>query len=86
VPVSAAPGSAPAVSAAQVRAGQKELSRLERQISRLADQESRLAAELAASASDYARLIELGEQLRSVERDKSALVERWLVVAEDIGG
>jgi ABC transport system ATP-binding/permease protein len=86
VPVSAAPGSAPAVSAAQVRAGQKELSRLERQISRLADQESRLAAELAASASDYARLIELGEQLRSVERDKSALEERWLVVAEDIGG
>ncbi len=86
VPVSAAPGSAPVVSAAQARAGQKELSRLERQISRLADEESRLAAELAASASDYARLIELGEQLRSVERDKSALEERWLVVAEEIGG
>jgi ABC transport system ATP-binding/permease protein len=82
---SAALGSAPAVSAAQVRAGQKELSRLERQISRLADEESRLADELAASAADYARLIELGEQLRAVERDRSALEDRWLVVAEEIG-
>jgi ATP-binding cassette subfamily F protein uup len=74
------------VSAAQARAGQKELTRLERQISRLTEEESRLAEELAASASDYARLIELGGQLREVERDRTALEERWLVVAEEIGG
>jgi ABC transport system ATP-binding/permease protein len=74
------------VGAGQVRAGQKELTRLERQISRLTDEESRLALELAASASDYARLIELGEQLRTVERDRTALEERWLLVAEEIGG
>jgi ATP-binding cassette subfamily F protein uup len=80
------PRSAPSVSAAQARVGQKELTRIERQISRLTDEESRLAAELAASASDYTRLIELGDQLRTVERDRTALEERWLVVAEEIGG
>ena len=81
-----APSGAASVSAAHVRAGQKELARLERQISRLTDEESRLASELAASASDYARLIELGDQLRAVERNRTALEERWLVVAEEIGG
>jgi ATP-binding cassette subfamily F protein uup len=78
--------SAPAVSAAQLRAGQKELSRLERQIARLADSESRLADQLAANATDYSRLIELGAELRSVQADKTELEERWLEVAEEIGG
>jgi ABC transport system ATP-binding/permease protein len=80
------PPAALAVNAAQARAGQKELTRLERQISRLAEEEAKLAAELAGSASDYARLIELGAQLRAVETDKAALEERWLVVAEEVGG
>jgi ABC transport system ATP-binding/permease protein len=69
-----------------VRAGQMELTRIERQISRLSDSEDRLAAELAATASDYERLIELGAELRSVQQDKAELEERWLVVAEEIGG
>jgi ABC transport system ATP-binding/permease protein len=76
----------PAISAASLRAGQKELARLERQITRLADEQTRLEAELAANAADYARLIELGAQLRSVQEDKSGLEERWLEVAEDISG
>jgi ATP-binding cassette subfamily F protein uup len=84
-PVTPGPA-AVAANAAQVRAGQKELTRLERQISRLAEEEAKLAAELAGSASDYARLIELGAQLRAVETDKAALEDRWLVVAEEIGG
>ena len=73
------------VSATQARAGQKELTRLERQIARLTGEEAKLAAELAASAADYARLIELGALLRAVEEDKAALEERWLAVAEEIG-
>jgi ABC transport system ATP-binding/permease protein len=73
------------VSAAAQRAGQKELSRLERQIARLADEEARLAGELAASASDYTRLVELGAQLRGAEAERAALEERWLEVAEQIG-
>ena len=74
------------VSAAQQRAGQKELTRLERQISRLAGEEARLSAELAASGSDYERLLDLGAQLRGVEEERSALEERWLLVAAEIDG
>jgi ATP-binding cassette subfamily F protein uup len=74
------------VSAAQQRAGQKELTRLERQISRLTDEEARLSAELAASGSDYERLLDLGAQLRGVEEERTALEERWLLVAAEIDG
>ncbi len=83
-PGSAASGARPEVSAARQRAGQKELARLERQIARLADQQERLEAELAASASDYARLIELGAQLHTVQEDKNGLEERWLELADEI--
>jgi ABC transport system ATP-binding/permease protein len=73
-------------SAARQRAGQKELTRLERQIARLTDTEERLHAALAESASDYVRLIELGEELRSVQAERADLEERWLTVAEESGG
>ena len=76
----------PATSPAQQRAGQKELSRLERQIARLAEAEGTLSAELAGSASDYERLIELGARLRVTQQERAELEERWLVVAEEIGG
>jgi len=78
-------GAGAGVSAAAQRAGQKELSRLERQISRLTGEEDRLARELAASAADYTRLMELGAQLRGVEAERAALEERWLDVAAEIG-
>jgi len=74
------------VSAARQRAGQKELSKLERQIARLTETEARLEAELAASAADYARLIELGDELRGVQTDRAGLEERWIAVAEEISG
>ena len=76
-------GRAPSAAARQ-RTGQKELSRLERQLSAVAEQEAKLAAELAASASDYAALIEIGAQLRSVQADKARLEERWLELAEEL--
>jgi ATP-binding cassette subfamily F protein uup len=71
--------------AGQLRAGQKELARLERQITRLAEAEERLATELADSGSDYAKLLDLGAQLRSIELERADLEERWLLVAEEIG-
>ena len=64
------------------RAARKELQRLERQIDRLTTREAELSAELAAQASDYQKLIDLGAQLRSVQQDKAQMEERWLVVAE----
>jgi ABC transport system ATP-binding/permease protein len=75
-----------ASSAARQRAGQKELTRLERQIARLTETEERLHADLAESASDYVRLIELGDELRAVQAERTELEERWLTVAEETGG
>jgi len=77
------PGRAPSQAAAQ-RAGQKELSRLERQLAAMTRQEAELTSALAASASDYAALIELGERLRAVQADKASLEERWLELAEEL--
>jgi ATP-binding cassette subfamily F protein uup len=64
------------------RAAKKEMQRLERQIDRLTAREEELTAELAASASDYEKLIELGAQLRAIQEEKASLEERWLTVAE----
>jgi ABC transport system ATP-binding/permease protein len=68
------------------RAARKELQRLERQIDRLAARETELSAALAAQASDYQKLIELGAQLRGVQEEKARLEERWLAVAEQTVG
>ena len=65
------------------RIAKKELQRLERQIDRLGQREKELTEELAARASDYAALIELGARLREVQAGKELLEEQWLAVAEE---
>ncbi len=80
-----APGS-PASAAARQRAARKELDGLERQLDRVSGQEAELTAALGEHASDYARLIELGAQLRAVQEQKAGLEDRWLTVAEEISG
>ena len=65
------------------RIAKKELQRLERQIDRLGVREKELTGELAAQASDYEALIELGAQLRGVQAEKGRLEEEWLAAAED---
>ncbi len=81
------PASAPGagVSAAERRAGQKELTRLERQIGRLTRTEAELSAALAEHATDYARLVELGDLLRAARHERAVLEERWLELAEELG-
>jgi ATP-binding cassette subfamily F protein uup len=79
----AAAGPAPGAAARQ-RAGQKELVRLERQISRLAGTEAALSEQLAASATDYAKLVELGAELKAAQEERAALEERWLELAEEL--
>ena len=66
------------------RAANKELQRLERQIERLTTRETALSAELTAQASNYEKLIELGQQLRAVQTEKARLEERWLTVADQL--
>jgi ATP-binding cassette subfamily F protein uup len=65
------------------RAARKELQRLERQIDRLSAREKELTESLAANASDYERLIELGGELRQVQTEKERLEEDWLRAAEE---
>jgi len=72
-------------SAGAQRAARKELQRLERQIDRLTVREKELTESLAAHASDYARLVELGGQLREVQAEKARFEEEWLTVAEESG-
>jgi ATP-binding cassette subfamily F protein uup len=61
------------------------MQRLERQLERLSAREAELTAELAANASDYVRLTELGDQLRGVQKEKSRLEDEWLAAAEQSG-
>jgi ABC transport system ATP-binding/permease protein len=83
-PGSAAPaesGDGLAPGSAAERAARKELQRLERQIERAAAREDVLHAELAANATDYEKLTELGAELRTVQAERAGLEERWLEVA-----
>ncbi len=78
-------GTSGAGEAAAQRAARKQMQRLERQIDRLSSREKELTEDLAAHASDYARLVELGGQLREVQAEKARLEEDWLTAAEDAG-
>jgi sulfur transfer protein SufE len=59
---------------------------VERQLSKLSSQETELTETLAEHASDYARLIELGAQLREIQEEKAGLEDRWLALAEELSG
>ena len=80
-PATAESGGGLAPGSAAERAARKELQRLERQIERTAAREDVLSTELAANATDYEKLTELGAELRAVQAERAALEERWLEVA-----
>jgi ATP-binding cassette subfamily F protein uup len=73
-------------SAARLREAKKELARLDRQVERLTGREAELHEELTRAATDYARLIKLGEELRSVQAEKASIEDRWLELAEETSG
>jgi ATP-binding cassette subfamily F protein uup len=74
----------PVSAAAAERVGRKELQRLERQIERASAREAALTEEMAANATDYEKLTELGGQLRTLQAERSGLEERWLEVAAEL--
>jgi ATPase subunit of ABC transporter with duplicated ATPase domains len=86
VPVSVPAGDGFTPGSAAERAAKKELDRLDRQIARAGEREAKLHAELAANATDYAKLTDLGAQLAAAEAEKSDLEERWLEVASSLEG
>jgi ATP-binding cassette subfamily F protein uup len=63
----------------------KELDRLERRLEKLAGQEAGLHEQLAAHATDYARLQELGARLKEIQAEAATVEEEWLMLAEDLG-
>ncbi|SNS94494.1 ATP-binding cassette, subfamily F, uup [Geodermatophilus saharensis] len=86
---SAAAGPAPAAapvpagpSAAEVRAARKEAARLERRLERLSSDEERLHADLAAAATDHAKVMELDARLRDLLAEKERVETDWLAAAE----
>ncbi|MDQ3790175.1 MAG: ATP-binding cassette domain-containing protein, partial [Actinomycetota bacterium] len=81
-PPSKAPVDKPKSSAAERRAAQKELARLERQLDKLSTRETELHEALAAAATDAEKLLALDAELRAVVAEKATLEERWLDVAD----
>jgi ATP-binding cassette subfamily F protein uup len=69
--------------AARLREVKKELARLDRQVERLTDREAQLHEALTKAATDYTRLIELGDELRAVQAEKASMEDRWLELAEE---
>ncbi|RKS72093.1 ATP-binding cassette subfamily F protein uup [Actinomadura pelletieri DSM 43383] len=63
----------------------KELDRLERRLEKLAGQEAALHEQLAAHATDYAKLQELDGRLKEIQAEAARVEEEWLMLAEDIG-
>jgi ATP-binding cassette subfamily F protein uup len=80
----AAPTARPsgASNAAEQRAARKEASRLERRMGVLADREKRLHEQLAAAATDPARLLELDAELKTVVAELAQVEHDWLTAAE----
>lgn len=66
------------------RQAKKDLARLERQLEKLAQREDRLHADLAANASDYAKVAELDAALRALAAERSVLEDEWLVLVEEM--
>ncbi len=64
------------------RAARKELSRLERRVDTLQKREAALHDQLAAHATDYARVAALDAELRSVVAEREVAEEAWLQLAD----
>ncbi|HET8659260.1 MAG TPA: ABC-F family ATP-binding cassette domain-containing protein [Micromonosporaceae bacterium] len=75
-------GVVPAAGRTDPRAARKELARLERLVARLEQQEADLHAQLAAHATDYARLSELDRKLREVQAQRGQVEDEWLALAD----
>ncbi|MGY1805993.1 ABC-F family ATP-binding cassette domain-containing protein [Blastococcus sp. SYSU D00669] len=81
-PAAAAVAAPAGPSAAEVRTARKEAARLERRLERLTADEEKLHGELAAAATDHARVLELDARLRALQAEKEQVETDWLAAAE----
>ncbi|MDQ6607079.1 MAG: ABC-F family ATP-binding cassette domain-containing protein [Actinomycetota bacterium] len=67
-----------AAAGASLRAGRKEIQRLERALDRSAEREQALQQEISTHATDHARLGELSAELESLLAERERLETAWL--------
>ena len=72
------------MSAADLRAARKDLSRLERQLAKLDERERKINEGLAGNGSDYDKIIELDAELKTVQGERAQVEEAWLELAERV--
>ncbi len=77
-PPAAAVASAPPAAGAVLRAARKEVARLERALEKLATREQALHEDMAANATDHARLHELQDELGALTAERERLETEWL--------
>ena len=70
----------------EAQRSKRELSRLERAIEQLAEREQALREEMAANATDHARLAELQSELERHAAEREALETAWLEASEALEG
>ena len=69
-------------SAAEFRAAQKEMSRLERKLDQLHTRETKLHEQLAEHATDPDKLVELNTELKTVRAEVEDVEAQWLEISE----
>ncbi|HEY4018333.1 MAG TPA: ABC-F family ATP-binding cassette domain-containing protein [Pseudonocardiaceae bacterium] len=72
-------------SAAEHRAAQKNLARIERRMNTLSSREAKINNEMAEVGADTDRLIKLDEELRTIRAEMEELEGQWLEAAEVAG-
>jgi chromosome segregation ATPase len=72
------------MSAGDLRAARKDLTRLERQLGKLEEREARINESLAEHGSDYGKIVELEAQLKTVREERAQVEEAWLELAERV--
>ncbi len=81
-PAAAPKGASGAASAAAQRTARKDAQRLERRMTVLTEKQEKLHAQLAEAATDPARLVTLGAELRAVDDELAQVELAWLEAAE----
>ena len=69
-------------SAKDQRAAQKDMARIERRLDRISGQEKDLHDQMAAAATDYAKIADLDAKLRELTEERERLEEEWLLLAD----
>jgi ATP-binding cassette subfamily F protein uup len=77
-----APGAQVRAARKELQRAERELGRLEREIERLAELETALSEQMAASATDHARLLELQSELDRSVAERASLETAWLRASE----